>query len=106
MDFAIQLLRQLFENSSAGIGGYESPASVSVKKPSLAKFIERRYGCDKRPNHHSRARCRIEGRLSELKLALQKTPDIMERLKYQKQIHTWSRKLRDEIRRSRYRKKD
>lgn len=106
MDFAKHLLDKLIENSSAGVGGYESPASVNVQRPSLAKAIEHRYGCDRKPNHHSRARCMITGRLSQLKLALAGTPDIKERFKYQRQIAIWSKKLQDEIRRSHFRKGD
>jgi len=89
---------------------YEDPAKKNRRirnerrKPGYAAWINRRYGCDNLPEHHSRARCMIQGRISQLGLALERTADPVQRMKLRARIGVWNRKMSDEIRRNRFRK--
>lgn len=104
MDIGTVIVDQLIEMmSSAGIAGFESPATVKVPV-NQAEWISKRYGCDYRSDHHSRSRCKLQGRISQLKLTMAKTTDPNELAKLQSQLVKWNGKLQDEIRRSRFRK--
>lgn len=87
--------------SSGGIAAYESPAT---RKVSSEEFINKRYGCDKKSNHHSATRCKIQGRMDQLKLAFASEVDPLKRMKIQQRILVWQEKLKNELRKSRFRK--
>ena len=101
MDFSKILLDDLGGgNASFSFAPYENQAM----KPNPQNWIAKRYGCDRKANHHARARCVLQGRLSQLKLQLERTFDPKERMRLQIRIYKWQRKLSDEIRRNRFRK--
>lgn len=85
--------------SAGGVASYESPARMSV-----AQYISRRFGCDKKSDHHARARCMIRGRIAYLQRKLENCKDSECRKVVTSQLETWRKKLRDEIARPRYRK--
>lgn len=103
MDYGKLLLDDLGGgNVSVALSTHESPAV----RPTPQNFLARRYGCDRKPNHHARARCMIQGRIDQLKLQFTRTINPAEKMKLQMKIATWQRKLSDEIRKSRFRKQD
>lgn len=102
MDLAILLLDDMSSggNVSGGISAYEGMATRQTPTQMLSK----RYGCDRKAEHHARTRCMLQGRLDQMKLELERTRDPQQRLKLQMKIATWQEKMNDEIRRSRFRK--
>ena len=90
-------------NVSAGISGYESPATTKSMF-SNSDWISARYGCNHKTEHHMNTRCKLQGRIDQLKKRILQTSDPMEVVKLKTQLFKWSMKLKDELRRSRFRK--
>ena len=101
MDLAKLLLDEMSGgNTSGSVSAYEGMPT----RRTPAQMLARRYGCDYKSDHHSRARCMLQGKLDQIKLALQKPLNPKERFKLQMKMATWQEKMQNEIRKSRYRK--
>ncbi len=87
-------------NVSGGISSYESLAT----RRTPTEMIARRYGCDRKTDHHSRTRCMLQGRIDNLKLQLRNAITPQKKLKIISRIKVWENKLKNELRKNRFRK--
>ena len=97
MDICRLILQDIEENVSGGFAGYESPLMVQRNKTTDAGWLESRYGCERKTNHHARARCKIQARIDQLNIDMAREPDPKKKMTRRLQILKWQGKMRDEI---------
>jgi len=103
MRFVQMFIDELANCSASGVAAYESPATAKV---SVAQYINKRYGCDRKSDHHKRARCMIGGRIDYLSKKLESTYDSKQKMVIASQLKIWRSKLSDELVRPKWRKMD